>query len=122
MTTAGAPVDDAGVVVHLSAADAGTRGSVLRNVRNLVAGWSGPPLPVEVVVHGSAVAALLVDAPEWGAVDDLVASGVAFSACANSLRSLDLTADDLAPAMRVVPSGVVRLVEQQRRGWTYLRP
>jgi len=122
VTTPAAPADDAGVVVHLNARDTETRRSVLTNVRNLLDGWSGPLPRVKVVVHGPAVAALVADAPEWGAVDGLVASGVAFSACANSLRSLDLNADNLAPAVGVVTSGVVRLVERQRQGWAYLRP
>jgi len=48
-----------------------------------------------------------------------------FAACANTRRAMQKQEGKEIPLVsqaKVVPSGVVRLVELQERGWSYIRP
>jgi intracellular sulfur oxidation DsrE/DsrF family protein len=108
-------------VVHLSEKDPDKHRAVLRNVANLRADL-GPDVPVELVVHGPALAVALRTSAEARQVTELVADGVAVAACQNTLRSLDMTAEALLPGVLVVPSGVGELARRQLSGWAYLRP
>ncbi len=50
---------------------------------------------------------------------------VRFSACNNTLQGMEAAERkkiELLPEATVVPSGVVRLIELQEQGWSYVRP
>ena len=58
---------------------------------------------------------------EW--VDQLVAKGVEFRICQNSMNALRLTQKDLIDKVQVVPSGVAEIARlQAREGYVYIRP
>lgn len=109
------------VVVHLDEAGTAKHHSVLRNVVNLRAEL-GREVRVAVVTHGPGVAALRTGSDVAEDVGALVADGVEFTACANTLRSLGVDSAALLPGVAVVPSGIAELVRRQQQGWIYLRP
>ena len=50
---------------------------------------------------------------------------VRLSACNNTLRGMEMAEGkkvELMPEATIVPSGVVRLMELQEQGWSYVRP
>ncbi|HEY2876406.1 MAG TPA: DsrE family protein, partial [Reyranella sp.] len=50
---------------------------------------------------------------------------VQFSACNNTKQNMEKTeghAISIVPEATVVPAGVVRLMELQEQGWSYVRP
>jgi intracellular sulfur oxidation DsrE/DsrF family protein len=47
--------------------------------------------------------------------------GVKLSACRNSMRDRNLTAEDLFPFASTVDSGVAELVRKQEAGWAYVK-
>jgi len=52
-------------------------------------------------------------------------SSLSFSACENTLAGMSKREGKEVPLMKEaksVPSGVVRLIELQEQGWSYLRP
>ena len=110
-----------GVVLHLSEGTADKHRAVLRNALNLLPGLP-PGTPVEVVVHGEALALALRGGPAAEALAAAQAAGIRLAACRNSMRSARVDDDDLAPGVVVVPSGVGHLVARQFEGWAYLRP
>ncbi len=110
-----------GIVVHLDDVDPAKHASVLTNVANLLAGVEAGT-PIELVVHGPGLAVALVDSPHADSLCGLLDRGVAVTACANTIRALDLPADRLSDGVGITPSGVVHLVRRQRQGWAYLRP
>jgi intracellular sulfur oxidation DsrE/DsrF family protein len=107
-----------GVVVHVTEADPDRFKALMRNAANLRADL-GPEPAIELVVHGPGVALLLTGSPLREQLSAL--PGVTGCACSNSLRSLERSAEDLLPGVRVVPSGVGWLIRRQREGWLYLR-
>jgi intracellular sulfur oxidation DsrE/DsrF family protein len=111
-----------GVVVHLDEADPARQRLVLANVTNLLADLGDELGPVELVVHGPGLDAVLVGSDLAAPLADLVSQGVVLAACANTLRARGLAESDLLEGVRLVPAGVGELVRRQRQGWAYLRP
>jgi intracellular sulfur oxidation DsrE/DsrF family protein len=115
------PTGEPGVVIHLNDADPDRQAGVLRNITNLRAEL-GDETPTELVVHGPGLSICRADNQHADAVRTLLAAGVTVAACANTMRSQNLTVDNLIDGVRVVPAGVAELVRKQREGWAYLRP
>lgn len=107
-----------GVVVHVTEADPERFTRLLRNAVNLRTDL-GPGPAIDLVVHGPAVALLLVGSPLREQIAAL--PGISARACANSLQSLEHTEADLLPDVHVVPSGVGWVVRRQQQGWSYVR-
>ena len=42
--------------------------------------------------------------------------------CANSIKHLEISVDELVPEAEIVPAGVSELVKKQNDGWAYIRP
>jgi uncharacterized protein len=123
--SAGAADDMPAVVYHLS--DSANVAFVLGNMRNHIAGMGGADkVKLALVVHGPPLRALSLGAKDQAvaaAVAALRGDGVAFFACVNTMRGLDLSLRDLLPGFAVAEQGgVVKLAELQRQGWAYLRP
>jgi intracellular sulfur oxidation DsrE/DsrF family protein len=110
-----------GVVIHLTEASANKQRAVLRNALNLLPELT-PRTPVEVVVHGEAIALALPGQATADALTEAFDAGITLVVCRNSMRSQNLGDGDLVPGTVTVPSGVAHLVARQSQGWAYLRP
>ena len=112
----------AGVVLHLTEGAEGKHRAVLRNALNVIPEVE-PGTPIEVVVHGEAIALARAGQATADALAEALDAGITLVVCRNSLRSQGLTEGDLVDgAVVVVPSGVGHLVARQNQGWAYLRP
>ena len=107
------------VVVHLVGPER-VQGALI-NIANLRADL-GERSVIEVVVNGPAVGCLLRDSSAAKPISDLIAAGIRFDACQNSLESQSLTRSELAPGVKIVKSGVAHVVQLQQDGYLYLRP
>lgn len=111
----------AGVVLHLTEGAEGKHRAVLRNALNLIPEVE-PGTPIEVVVHGEAIALARAGQATADALTEALDAGITLVVCRNSLRSQGLTDGDLVDGVVVAPSGVGHLVARQNQGWAYLRP
>ncbi len=114
-------VDSQGTVVHLDDADPAAHARVFRNVGNLVDALDDGS-PVELVVHGPAITAVVAGAPSSESLQALVGRGVRVSACRNTMDREGIRPEDLTEGVQIVPSGIAQLVRRQRQGWAYVRP
>ncbi len=110
---------DAGVVVQANAEGAEALGRLLTNVTNLRAEM---PVAVRVVCFGPGLDLVLPGGVHSDQVAGLLAAGVEFAACANTMRGRDLAAADLLAGVAVVPAGVAEIARRQLLGWAYFRP
>lgn len=118
------------IVLHLDEADADRQELVLNNASNLNKYYQdkGEEVVIEIVAYGPGLTMLV---PGKSPVADRVTSisqnfdNVSFRACANTLSKMSQKAGKevvLMPQAKMVPSGVVHLVERQEEGWSYIRP
>lgn len=55
-------------------------------------------------------------------VQNLLAKGVTFYMCQNTMKAFGWKIEDLLPGVKMVPSGVSAVVDFQNQDWTYLNP
>lgn len=95
----------------------------LNNVRNVQDDLGGPEATaLEIVVYGPGIGMLKADSPVAKRVADALGKGVKVVACENTMKGQQLTYGDMLPNIGYVNSGVVELMERQRKGWAYIRP
>lgn len=96
------------------------------SVANSVLKRYGPDrVSIVVVAFGPGVALLYANSPERAAVDSLIAQGVQFDVCMNTINTIKRktgNAPALDPKARRVPYGVPRLMALAKRGYTIVRP
>ena len=101
---------------------------VLGNMRNHVAGVGGWQNidALELVVFGPALKGFAKDGIDPALKQSLEAlqmQGMTFGACGNTMKNFSITADQLPEKSLILPQGgVVRLMELQEAGYTYIRP
>lgn len=114
------------VVYHLSEGiDQASR--AMANIRNHLR--AEPDTKIVVVANGDGIKFLLTGARERNgrpfdaAVSALVAQGVEFRVCKNTLTSHDVPLSQLLPEATLVTSGVAEVARlQAKEGYVYLRP
>jgi intracellular sulfur oxidation DsrE/DsrF family protein len=113
----------------------------LNNTVNMVANYKnvygidiGEDFQMNVVAHFQGAQFLLTDAayntlhnvttgnPSRATVESLLAQGVHFYICQNTMRSNGWMTADVIPGVEEVPSGVVALADFAHRGWAVITP
>ncbi|WP_162993988.1 DsrE family protein [Halalkalicoccus subterraneus] len=107
------------VALHCSAESPAERAHAIANVGNLLDARADAS--VVFVANGDGVLALTADAEQADRVGALADRGVAFRACANSLRSRGIDETSLAEGVETVPAGVGELVGLQAAGSSYIK-
>lgn len=113
------------VVYHLN--DLDRVSFVLGNIHNHFEGVGGPEhVTIALVIHGPALRAFHTAraAPDISRrIDQFAKDGVELAACANTMKTQNVTLKDLLPGfVSADKGGVVRIAELQSQGYLYLRP
>jgi intracellular sulfur oxidation DsrE/DsrF family protein len=130
VTTAAIRTQPHRLVVQVNVNDPATMNLALNNVSNAAQHYSeiGQKVGIEVVVFGPGLHMLRDDtSPVKARIKSMSETmpQLTFSACGNTRENMaKAEAKDipLIPQAKVTKSGVVRLMELQERGWSYLRP
>lgn len=118
------------VAIHVDDSDPQRLNLALNNVENIQKYYAdkGETVAIEVVTYGPGLVMLRADTSP---VKDRIAAmsmehaGLRFSACENTRAGMSKREGKDVPLIKQatsVPSGVIRLIELQEQGWSYLRP
>jgi hypothetical protein len=119
------------IAIQIDQNDPAVMNLVLNNATNVIEHYraKGEEADVEIVVYGPGLNMLRADtSPVQDRLKHLkqVAAGkIQFSACNNTKQNMEKAEGHAIPIVAeatVVPSGVVRLMELQEQGWSYVRP
>ncbi len=118
------------VAMHVDDNDAERMNLALNNASNISHDYSekGEKVEIEIVTYGPGLHMLRADtSPVKDRMKSFADSmpNVSFAACANTMAGMKKKEGHdipLLPGMKVVPSGVVHLVERQEQGWSYIKP
>jgi hypothetical protein len=118
------------IAIHLDENDKSRMNLVLNNARNVNAYYQskGDTVEIEVVAYGPGLHMLRADtSPVKARISamSLEMENLTFAGCENTQAKM--TKKDgkkvlMISEAKMVPSGVVRLVELQESGWAYIRP
>lgn len=123
---AGAASDEEKVLYHIN--DSTVARAALGNIRNHLNATEGK-VKIVVVTHGPGVDFLLDGAADKNgnpyniAVEELMAQGVDFRVCNNTLKARSIDPKKVLQGARIVPSGVAEIGRlQAKEGFVYIKP
>mgnify|MGYP006171662241 CR=1 FL=1 len=118
------------IAIHLDENDKGRMNLVLNNAQNVNAYYQskGDTVEIEVVTYGPGLHMLRTDTSPVKAriaAMSLQMENLTFAGCQITQAKMTKKAGKkitLVSEAKMVPSGVVRLIELQESGWAYIRP
>ncbi len=118
------------VVIHVDDKDPERMNLALNNASNIDASYTekGEEVVIEIVTYGPGLHMLRADtSPVKKRIKSFGENfdNISFRACGNTKRIMSKKAGKeimLLPQAKMVPSGVVHLMERQEQGWSYVRP
>jgi intracellular sulfur oxidation DsrE/DsrF family protein len=121
------------IAIQVDQNDPAVMNLALNNAKNVLEyyGAKGERAEVEIVAYGPGLNMLRADtspvkeriATMAGA--QALPSKIVYSACNNTLKGMEKREGrpiTLIPQARIVPAGVVRIMELEEQGWSYVRP
>src|SRR5450432_2493144 len=120
------------IAIHVDQNDPQVMNMALNNATNVIEYYRArnEDVEIDVVAYGPGLHMLRTDtSPVQDRIKrlkDMVFPGkIQFSACNNTKEGMEKAeghAISILPDATIVPSGVVRLMELQEQGWSYIRP
>jgi len=120
------------LLIHVDQNDPAVMNLALNNATNVIEYYraKGEDVDVDIVAYGPGLHMLRADtSPVQDRIKQLKGtafpSKVQFSACGNTKENMEKKEERPIAVLSdatIVPSGVVRLMEKQEEGWSYVRP
>ena len=113
------------VVIQVSSADKGVQKLAINNAVNVQKALGMDNVVVEVVAYGPGLSILTAKSKQAPRISSLATQGVKFSACGNTIKAVTRKkgkAPVLAKGVNVVPAGVIRIMDLQEQGYSYIKP
>ncbi len=113
------------VVIQVSSDDARTQTIAMNNAVNLQKELGMDNVAIEIVAYGPGLSMLIAGAKQSQRVASLAQQDIVFSACGNTMKKVEQKQGKpvvLSDGVGVVSAGVLRIMELQEQGYSYVRP
>ena len=113
------------IVLQLSDRDAAKQSLVLSVANNLLKAYDPDKIAIEVVAFGPGIDLLRANSPNRARVDSLIAQGVRFDVCMNTVETIERETGHrpaLNPKAVPVQVGVGQILTLVEHGFTLVRP
>lgn len=113
------------LLLQLSDADPDKQAMVLSAANNLLEHYGPDHIDIEVVTFGPGVRLLFADAPQLAQVNSLVAQGVRFVVCLNTVDTIERNSGQrppLNPHAIPVQVGLAHVLDRVEAGFVLVRP
>jgi intracellular sulfur oxidation DsrE/DsrF family protein len=108
------------IIMQLTSGDTLVHKNLMKQLRNMKE--AAPDLELEVVCHGPGMDLLMSDRSIVASkVKEFAAQGIVFTACENTIRERNLDRSTVLPQAGYVKAGIIRIVERQEQGWSYIK-
>lgn len=111
-----------GVVMQVSDNNPALWNLTLNNAKNLQQALGKDNVDIEIVAYGPGLKMLMFDSEVGARLGEAEKNGVAIVACGNTMKAQKVTEKDLYEGVKVVPGGVIEIMEKQEAGWAYIKP
>ena len=120
------PFAEAHVVLQLADGDAPSQTRTLSVANNLIKHYGGPDfIDIEIVAYGLGISLLYPDNENRERISSLMANGVRFIGCKNTLDTIERGTGErpeLIADVILVQTGVARLIERAQQDFVVIRP
>ena len=113
------------LVIQVSTDDVRTQNIALNNAVNLQQALGMDNIIIEIVAYGPGLSMLTSKSPVSKRVPSLAMQDITFSACGNTKTKMEEKSGkkiELVEGVQIVPAGVLRIMELQEQGYSYIRP
>jgi intracellular sulfur oxidation DsrE/DsrF family protein len=113
------------LVIQVSTNDPGTQAIALNNAVNVQKDLGIDNVDIEIVAYGPGLGMLTNKSKLKDRVSSLAKYDITFSACGNTMKKMAKKTGKepvLIDGVKVVPAGVIRIMELQEQGYAYVRP
>ena len=113
------------VVLQISDSDPFKQTLVLNVAGNLQKYYGAANLDIEIVAFGPGVRLMFDSNTNKGRIERLIAAGVRFSACQNTIKNMTKILGyepKINPKVGLVPAGAGRILQLNAAGWQILKP
>jgi intracellular sulfur oxidation DsrE/DsrF family protein len=122
------------LAIQVDQNDPATMNLALNNAKNVLDYYrdKGETADVEIVAYGPGLNMLRADTSpvkeriaRMATAEATFSSKIVYSACNNTLKGMEKREGHpitIIPQARIVPSGVVRIMQLEEQGWSYVRP
>lgn len=110
------------LVLQVSENDPGVWNLTLNNAENVQQALGKDNVDVEIVAYGPGLNMLKADSKVAPRLNAALDSSVSLLACGTTMRKAKVTQADLSSGVKVVPGGIIHIMQRQREGWNYIRP
>lgn len=113
------------VVIHVDTANKNEQHLALKSAANLLHYYGPHNVVIEIVANGPGLSLLTTKSDSEQRVSRLVLDNVRFSACANTMASIQRktgTLPVLAQGVKIVPAGIARIIHLEEAGYSYVKP
>ncbi|HHC71644.1 MAG TPA: hypothetical protein ENK54_02010 [Thiotrichales bacterium] len=119
------PFAEVKVVLQISDPNPFKQTLVLNVANNLLKAYGPDKVDVEIVAFGPGLRLMFADNVNKGRIASLASNGVSFSACSNTMRNMGKKLGhppELTENAKVVPAGVVRIIDLVKQGYVLVKP
>jgi len=109
------------VIFHVTDSDPVKWNQALNNAGNLQKALGKENVEIEIVANGPGLDMMKFESSVANRMKDAIGAGVSVLACGATMKGANLTEKDLFPGVKVVPGGVVQIMNRQEAGWTYIK-
>jgi hypothetical protein len=109
------------VVFHVTDNDPVKWNQALNNSANLQKAVGKEKINIEIVVNGPGLDMMKFDSVVANRMTEATNNGIALLACGATMKAAKVTEKDLHAGVKVVPGGVVEIMEKQEAGWSYIK-
>lgn len=113
------------VVIQVSTSNPKQQHLAINNVVNLQKAMGMDNVSIELVAYGPGLSILTPKSKEGKRVESLAVQGITFSACHNTMLGIKKKTGKLPKLLKgvkIVPGGVVRIMQLQQQGYAYIKP
>lgn len=109
------------VIFHVTDSDPVKWNQALNNAGNLQKALGKENVEIEIVANGPGLDMMKFESSVGNRMKDAIGAGVSILACGATMKGANLTEKDLFPGVKVVPGGVVQIMNREEAGWTYIK-
>jgi len=113
------------IVIQVSTDDPRTQKIALNNAVNLQKALGQDNVAIEIVAYGPGLSLLTSKSKQGARVSSLAMQDITFSACGNTMKKVAKKTGKtpvLLDGVTMVQAGVLRIMELQEQGYSYVRP
>ncbi|MGH7051751.1 MAG: DsrE family protein [Acetobacteraceae bacterium] len=113
------------LLIQVSENDQARWNLALNNAQNMLDDMGDDKIQIVIVAYGPGLRMFLAESPVATRIASLDAEGVEFDACHNTMENMAKKLGHLpalVPQAVIVPSGVIRIVQLEAHGFSYLKP